>query len=128
MRYTYLLTGCLLFMMIVAKAQTKTSYEVLIEGKTIGNLITTKEVKGTKIIKTLSTDIDQKQFDLNNIIESEVLVETEGDLLKNTTSFRNSKRETEDLWATTVRGQGNTYDITKGSEKIELTHVGINFV
>ncbi len=110
------------------KAQVTTiNFDVIFHGQSIGTLSASKEVLGNKIIKNLRSTTDAKVMLLSVHVESEVQVKTEGEILISATAYRHANRGAEDIQTTTVKGAGNTYDIRKNGEHIELTHVGIKF-
>ncbi|MDF2455629.1 MAG: hypothetical protein K0R51_1622 [Cytophagaceae bacterium] len=119
--FLYLGTG-------ISNAQnTVITFDVIFDGKSIGTMTASKEVAGTKVVKDLRSNTDAKILMLSVHVESEVHVKTEGEILTSTTAYRHANRGAEDIQTTTVRGTGNTYDIVKNGEKIQLTHVGIKF-
>ena len=112
----------------LVKAQQSTiHFDVIYAGKSIGTLTASKEVEGKKNVKNLSSTTDSKALVISEQIESEVRVQSDGEIMTSTTAYRHAKREPEDIQATTTRGTGNTYDIVKNGAKIQLTHVGIKF-
>jgi len=112
----------------ILKAQNTTvTFDVIFDGKSIGTLTAAKEVTGTKVIKNLRSNTDAKVLMLSVHVESEVQVKTEGEIMTSATAYRHANRGAEDIQTTTTKGAGNTYDIVKNGEKIQLTHVGIKF-
>ena len=112
----------------ILKAQNTTvTFDVIFDGKSIGTLTAVKEVTGTKVIKNLRSNTDAKVLMLSVHVESEVQVKTEGEIMTSATAYRHANRGAEDIQTTTTKGAGNTYDIVKNGEKIQLTHVGIKF-
>lgn len=129
MRIFPLLLICFFFIgSTTIKAQnTVINFDVIFDGKSIGTLTASKEVAGTKIVKNLRSNTDAKILMLSVHVESEVHVKTEGEILTSATAYRHANRGAEDIQTTTVKGTGNTYNIVKNGEKIQLTHAGIKF-
>lgn len=112
----------------ILKAQNTTiNFDVIFDGKSIGTLTASKEVAGTKVVKNLRSNTDAKILMLSVHVESEVHVKSEGEIMTHATAYRHANRGAEDIQTTTTKGPGNTYDIVKNGEKIQLTHVGIKF-
>ncbi|MBC7487323.1 MAG: hypothetical protein H7282_11285 [Cytophagaceae bacterium] len=112
---------------ILNAQNTTINFDVIYDGKSIGTLTASKEVAGTKVVKNLRSNTDAKVLMLSVHVESEVHVKTEAEILTSATAYRHANRGAEDIQTTTVKGAGNTYDIVKNGEKIQLTHVGIKF-
>lgn len=129
MRLTYLLLISFLYLgSPLVKAQNTTiHFDVIFGGKSIGTLTASKEINGTHVTKNLRSNTDAKVLMISVHVESEVHVKSEGEILTTATAYRHANRGAEDIETTTVKGAGNTYDIVKNGEKIQLTHVGIKF-
>jgi hypothetical protein len=126
--FSFLLISFLYLGSGILKAQnTVINFDVIYDGKSIGTLTASKEVSGNKIVKNVKSNTDAKILMLSVHVESEVNVKTESELLTSATSYRHANRGAEDIQTTTVKGPGNTYDIVKNGEKIQLTHAGIKF-
>ncbi|MDB5257809.1 MAG: hypothetical protein JWM14_2504 [Chitinophagaceae bacterium] len=126
--FSLLLIGFLYLGSGLLKAQnTVINFDVIYDGKSIGTVTASKEVNGNKIVKNLRSNTDAKVLMLSVHVESEVHVKTEGEILTSATAYRHANRGAEDIETTTIKGAGNTYDIVKNGEKIQLTHVGIKF-
>lgn len=106
---------------------TVTTFDVIYNGKSIGTLTASKELEGKKVIKNLRSNTDAQVLMLSVHVESEVKVHSEGEIMTSAIAYRHANRGAEDIETTTTKGTGNTYEIVKNGEKIELTHSGIKF-
>jgi len=125
---SFLLISFLYVGSTLVKAQNTTiNFDVIYDGKSIGTVTASKEIEGKKVVKNLRSNTDAKVLMLSVHVESEVKVHSEGEIMTSATAYRHANRGAEDIQTTTVKGAGNTYDIIKNGEKIQLTHVGIKF-
>ncbi|MFN3793481.1 MAG: DUF6134 family protein [Chitinophagaceae bacterium] len=119
--------GILLFSFVGTAQQTSISFDVLMKGKDIGDVIATEQKTNTRSIKDIKTNCDNKVLMVSVHVESELTTTHENGSLIKGTAYRHANRGSSDVHAETIRTAPKQYRIERNGTKTSIANQEIQF-
>lgn len=118
----------LFFAPLLSAQSTIYSFDILLDGKSIGVLKATKNISGKKVVKNISSNTDAKVLLLSVHVESEIYATSDQeDVLLSSFAYRHANRGAEHVETTVKRLNGSRYSVSRNGVTKNIASEGIKY-